>query len=130
MSVPETDTTQAPAASSAATIPSDLVTLTEPAMEKVRSFAVSNADFEGKTFRVFIEGGGCSGFQYGFTFDEEREGDTRVRVGDIDLLVDMQSSMYLGGSTIDFVEELRGSGFVVKNPNASGTCGCGHSFSV
>lgn len=110
--------------------PTALVTLTERAIEKVKSFAASNEDFRDKAFRVFIEGGGCSGFQYGFTFDDEREGDNRLRAQDIDVLIDMQSSMYLGGAVVDFVEDLRGSGFVVKNPNASGTCGCGHSFSV
>ncbi|MFQ5718628.1 MAG: iron-sulfur cluster insertion protein ErpA [Acidobacteriota bacterium] len=110
--------------------PGALVTLTDAAIEKVKSFAGSNPDFAGKTFRVFIEGGGCSGFQYGFTFDDEREGDTRMRFEDVDVVVDMQSSMYLNGSVVDFVEDLRGAGFVVKNPNASGTCGCGHSFSV
>lgn len=108
----------------------DMVQLTGSAVTKVKAFGESNDDFRGKTFRVFIEGGGCSGFQYGFTFDEERDGDTRVHSGEVDVLIDMQSAMYLNGSVVDFVEDLRGAGFVVKNPNASGTCGCGHSFSV
>ena len=109
---------------------SDLVGLTERAAEKVKSFAETNEEFKGKTFRVFIEGGGCSGFQYGFTFDEQRDGDSRLQVGGIEVLVDPQSAMYLNGSTVDFVDGLSGAGFVVKNPNASGTCGCGSSFSV
>jgi len=97
---------------------------------KIRQFQTSQDDYRDKTFRVYIEGGGCSGFQYGFTFDDPREGDTRVSAGDVEVLVDPQSAMYVGGSTIDFVEGLTGAGFVVRNPNASGSCGCGMSFSV
>ena len=123
-------TTVTPVDDQSSTTPEALVTLTERAVEKVKEFAGSNDDFRDKAFRVFIEGGGCSGFQYGFTFDEERDGDNRLCVQDISVLIDMQSSMYLGGAVVDFADDLRGSGFVVKNPNASGTCGCGHSFSV
>ena len=106
------------------------VSLTERAIGKVKQFAESDEGFRGKTFRVFVEGGGCSGFQYGFTFDEEHEGDTRVKLKDVEVLIDNQSAMYLNGSVVDFVEGLSGAGFVVKNPNVSGSCGCGHSFSV
>ena len=106
------------------------VSLTERAIGKVKQFAESDEGFRGKTFRVFVEGGGCSGFQYGFTFDEEHEGDTRVKQKDVEVLIDNQSAMYLNGSVVDFVEGLSGAGFVVKNPNVSGSCGCGHSFSV
>ena len=104
--------------------------LSHRAAEKIREFAASKDEYKGKAFRVYIEGGGCSGFQYGFTFDEEKEGDTRVATGETYVLVDPQSAMYLNGSTLDFVEDLSGSGFAVKNPNASGSCGCGLSFSV
>ena len=106
------------------------VSLTERAIGKVKQFAESDEAFRGKTFRVFVEGGGCSGFQYGFTFDEEHKGDTRVNVQDVEVLIDNQSAMYLNGSVVDFLEGLSGAGFVVKNPNVSGSCGCGHSFSV
>ena len=106
------------------------VSLTERAIGKVKQFAESDEGFRGKTFRVFVEGGGCSGFQYGFTFDKEHEGDTRVKVEDVEVLIDNQSAMYLNDSVVDFVEGLSGAGFVVKNPNVSGSCGCGHSFSV
>ncbi|MFQ5670802.1 MAG: iron-sulfur cluster insertion protein ErpA [Acidobacteriota bacterium] len=117
------------AAESAGTVEA-LVHLSEKAVAKINQFSTARDEYKGKLFRVYIEGGGCSGFQYGFTFDQEKDGDIRVESGSIDVLVDLQSAMYLKGSTVDFVEDLRGAGFVVKNPNASGTCGCGHSFSV
>ncbi len=96
----------------------------------MREFAGNQEAYQGKIFRVYIEGGGCSGFQYGFTFDEARDGDSRIQVGGVEVLVDPQSAMYLNGSIVDFVESLTGAGFVVRNPNASGSCGCGQSFSV
>jgi len=81
--------------------------------------------------RVFISGGGCSGFQYGFTFDEKVEdGDTRVENGGVTLLVDPLSIQYLMGAEIDYREDLEGAQFVIRNPNATTTCGCGSSFSV
>ncbi|MGD2168162.1 MAG: iron-sulfur cluster insertion protein ErpA [Gammaproteobacteria bacterium] len=81
--------------------------------------------------RVYIQGGGCSGFQYGFTFDEEvQEGDTEVvRLG-VRLLVDPLSVQYLTGAEIDYKEDLSGAQFIIRNPNATTTCGCGSSFSV
>jgi len=81
--------------------------------------------------RVFIQGGGCSGFQYGFTFDENvDEGDTRVEKCGVTLLIDPMSIQYLEGSEIDYREDLNGAQFVIRNPNASTTCGCGSSFGV
>jgi len=81
--------------------------------------------------RVFISGGGCSGFQYGFTFDENIEdGDTRIDKGGVTLLVDPMSVQYLMGAEIDYREDLEGAQFVIRNPNATTTCGCGSSFSV
>ena len=81
--------------------------------------------------RVFISGGGCSGFQYGFTFDqEEKDGDTVVSNHGVKLLVDPMSVQYLTGAEIDYTESLEGSQFVIRNPNAQTTCGCGSSFSV
>jgi iron-sulfur cluster insertion protein len=81
--------------------------------------------------RVFVSGGGCSGFQYGFTFDEEAaEDDTRVEREGVMLLVDPMSFQYLAGAAIDYTEGLEGAQFVIRNPNASTTCGCGSSFSV
>jgi len=81
--------------------------------------------------RVYIQGGGCSGFQYGFTFDEAlQEGDTEVVTEGVKLLIDPMSMQYLTGAEIDYTEGLQGAQFVIRNPNASTTCGCGSSFSV
>jgi len=81
--------------------------------------------------RVFVSGGGCSGFQYGFTFDENvTEGDTKVVKNDVTLLIDPMSFQYLAGAEIDYQEGLDGAQFVIKNPNAKTTCGCGSSFST
>ncbi|GAB1368278.1 iron-sulfur cluster insertion protein ErpA [Azonexus hydrophilus] len=81
--------------------------------------------------RVFVTGGGCSGFQYGFTFDEEvAEDDTTMEKNGVQLLIDPMSYQYLVGAEIDYTDGLEGSQFVIRNPNASSTCGCGSSFSV
>jgi iron-sulfur cluster insertion protein len=81
--------------------------------------------------RVFVSGGGCSGFQYGFTFDEKiEEGDTCVENRGVQLLVDPMSFQYLMGAEIDYKEDLQGAQFVIRNPNATTTCGCGSSFSA
>lgn len=81
--------------------------------------------------RVFVTGGGCSGFQYGFSFDDsQQEDDTAIERDGVTLLVDPMSYQYLVGATIDYQEGLQGSQFVVQNPNATSTCGCGSSFSI
>ena len=81
--------------------------------------------------RVFVQGGGCSGFQYGFTFDENlEEGDIRVENGGVTLLIDPMSIQYLAGAEIDYREDIEGAQFVIRNPNAQTTCGCGSSFSM
>lgn len=81
--------------------------------------------------RVFVQGGGCSGFQYGFTFDEDvNEDDTALDKGGVTLLIDSMSYQYLTGAEIDYKEDINGAQFVIKNPNATTTCGCGSSFSV
>lgn len=81
--------------------------------------------------RVFVSGGGCSGFQYGFTFDEnEAEGDARIERCGVTLLVDPMSVQYLLGAEIDYRDDAEGAQFVIRNPNATTTCGCGNSFSV
>ena len=81
--------------------------------------------------RIFVTGGGCSGFQYGFSFDDERkEDDIEVERGAVRVLVDAMSLQYLAGADIDYEESLEGSRFVIRNPNATSTCGCGSSFSV
>ena len=81
--------------------------------------------------RVFVSGGGCSGFQYGFTFDEKKEeGDSSVENQGVTLVVDPMSVQYLMGAEIDYKEDLQGAQFVIRNPNATTTCGCGSSFTV
>ena len=81
--------------------------------------------------RVFVQGGGCSGFQYGFTFDEEiNEDDSVMEKNGVKLLIDAMSYQYLVGAEIDYKDDLQGAQFVIKNPNASTTCGCGSSFSA
>ncbi len=107
-----------------------MVTLTLKASEKVRSFAEQMPEAQGKDLRIFVQGGGCSGFQYGFTFDDFQDGDTVVESEGVRVLIDPMSAQYLSGSKVDFVEDLRGAGFVVENPNAVRQCGCGHSFST
>ena len=108
----------------------NLVGLSEKAVEKIREFKGKMADAKGKEFRVYVQGGGCSGFSYGFMFDDKRDGDNIVEASGVACLVDPQSLMFLKGSTVDFIEGLTGAGFTVKNPNATGSCGCGSSFSV
>ncbi|MGQ9751037.1 MAG: iron-sulfur cluster insertion protein ErpA [Thermoanaerobaculaceae bacterium] len=107
-----------------------MLQLTEKAAEKVRYFAETMPEANGKALRIFVEGGGCSGFQYGFTFDDRQDGDTVIEAHGITVLVDPLSAQYLTGATVDFIEDFRGSGFVVENPNAVRSCGCGHSCAV
>lgn len=102
--------------------------LTDRAVEKVKDFATKMPEAAGKSLRVFIQGGGCSGFQYGFTFDEPKPNDHVLSVRDISVLVDRTSAMKLQGATVDWVEDFRGAGFSVDNPNATHGCGCGKSF--
>ncbi|MCK5769785.1 iron-sulfur cluster insertion protein ErpA [Algiphilus sp.] len=106
------------------------INFTEPAALKVRGLLDEEAN-EALKLRVFVTGGGCSGFQYGFTFDESQEDDDTVieRCG-VTLVVDPMSVQYLTGAEIDYREDVEGAQFVIRNPNASTTCGCGNSFSV
>ncbi|MEL0028666.1 MAG: iron-sulfur cluster insertion protein ErpA [Perlucidibaca sp.] len=104
--------------------------LTDKAASKVRKLREGEAN-DALKLRVYITGGGCAGFSYGFTFDEEeKDGDSIFTNGDVTMLVDPMSFQYLVGSEVDYVEGLNGSQFVVRNPNASSTCGCGSSFSI
>lgn len=109
-------------------IPAPLV-FTDAAAAKVKSL-IEGEDNPNLKLRVFISGGGCSGFQYGFTFDESiKDGDTQVSNGGVMLLIDPMSFQYLAGAEIDYKEDLQGSQFIIRNPNAQTTCGCGSSFS-
>ena len=102
----------------------------DSAVAKVREL-IEEEENTNLKLRVFVTGGGCSGFQYGFSFDEAQdEEDTVVERDGVSLLVDPMSYQYLVGATIDYQEGLQGSQFVVQNPNASSTCGCGSSFSI
>ena len=108
----------------------DLLIFTDSAASKVKQLIDEEGNAELK-LRVFVSGGGCSGFQYGFTFDEVvNEDDTVLDKNGVQLLIDPMSFQYLSGAEIDYQEGLEGAQFVIKNPNATTTCGCGSSFSV
>ena len=110
--------------------PPDVLVFTDAAAGKVGELIREEANPNLK-LRVFVSGGGCSGFQYGFTFDEKvEEGDFCVENRGVQLLVDPMSAQYLMGAEIDYKEDLQGAQFVIRNPNAKTTCGCGSSFSA
>jgi iron-sulfur cluster insertion protein len=113
-----------------ATPPTDPIVFTESAAAKVADLIAEEGNPELK-LRVFVQGGGCSGFQYGFTFDEAvNDDDMTLEKNGVQLLVDSMSFQYLVGAEIDYKEDIQGSQFVIRNPNATTTCGCGSSFSV
>ena len=108
----------------------DPLVFSDSAASKVRELIAEEGNPDLK-LRVFVQGGGCSGFQYGFTFDEEvNEDDTVMNKNGVQLLIDSMSYQYLIGAEIDYKDDLNGAQFVIKNPNATTTCGCGSSFSV
>ena len=108
----------------------DPLVFTDSAASKVKQL-IADEENAALMLRVFISGGGCSGFQYGFTFDEAvSDGDTVVEKEGVRLLIDPMSIQYLTGAEIDYSEGLEGAQFVIRNPNAQTTCGCGSSFSV
>jgi len=110
--------------------PNQGLVFTESAAVKVKAL-IEEEKNPNLNLRVFITGGGCSGFQYGFTFDEKiQEGDSAIEKCGVKLLVDPTSIQYLRGAEIDYKESLEGSQFIIKNPNAKTTCGCGSSFST
>ena len=102
-----------------------MISFTETAVAKVKEFAAQTPEAEGKELRIFIQGIGCSGFAYGFTFDTERDGDTVVDSGDLKVLVDPSSAPNLSGAKVDFVDDQRGTGFLVDNPNQPSAEACG-----
>jgi iron-sulfur cluster insertion protein len=110
--------------------PINPVNFTDAASDKV-SGLIADEGNDNLKLRVYISGGGCSGFQYGFTFDEDQaEDDTVVENKGVKLMIDPMSFQYLYGAKIDYLEDLQGARFVIENPNAATTCGCGSSFSV
>lgn len=107
-----------------------MITITESASEKISDLLLEEND-PNVFLRTFVQGGGCSGMQYGFTFDtEHNEDDFVIDIGQFKVIVDSMSMQYLEGATIDYKDDLMGSSFVIQNPNAQTTCGCGSSFSV
>jgi len=114
----------------AATTETGALVFTNAAARKVKKLITEEGN-ENLKLRVFVTGGGCSGFQYGFTFDENvQDGDTQVENDGVAIVVDPMSFQYLLGAEVDYKEDLEGSMFVIRNPNATTTCGCGSSFSV
>lgn len=107
-----------------------MITITENAKEKIIDL-LAEENNPNLYLRTFVQGGGCSGMSYGFTFDEERnEDDFEITESGVKVLIDSMSMQYLEGATVDYKEELMGSSFTIRNPNATTTCGCGSSFSV
>lgn len=104
-----------------------MITLTERAAAKVRSLQQQAAS-PAQRLRIFVEGGGCSGFQYGMSFAEPQPGDISLASAGVDFVMDAASLEYMRGSVIDFDDGLTGKGFEIRNPNAQQTCGCGKSF--
>ena len=109
--------------------PTTLMTLTESAAAKIKQLLAEEEDVN--VLRVAIQGGGCSGFQYGLGFDRgAQEGDLELSLHGVDVVVDPFSAPYLRGAEIDYVDTIQSSGFAINNPNAVSSCGCGHSFQV
>ncbi len=108
----------------------ELVEVTDAAVHKVQTLLTEEENPDLK-LRVFVTGGGCSGFQYGFSFDEKtNDGDLLIKKDGVSVVIDPLSIQYLMGSKVDYTEGLQGARFIIENPNATTTCGCGSSFSI
>ena len=106
-----------------------MVNITEIAKNKIQELTTEEPDSIG--LRIYVKGGGCSGYQYGMSFESKMsDDDTMIEKGNVKVIIDSQSAPLLNGAEVDYVDSLQGSGFAVKNPNARSTCGCGSSFSV
>ena len=112
---------------SVATSNEEIIRLTESAASQVREM-MAQEENAGKSLRVYIESGGCSGLQYGMTFDEKREGDFAAKFHGVPVMVDNVSAEYLRGCVVDYSDALTGGGFKISNPRAKSSCGCGKSF--
>jgi len=106
---------------------SQMIKLTNSAVQQIQKLAAEKAS-DGQLLRIFVEAGGCSGFEYGMSFDDAKDDDKRLESNGVEFLMDETSLEYLNGSVVDFDDGLNGKGFEVNNPNASSTCGCGRSF--
>lgn len=104
-----------------------LVTLTPKAIEKIKTLTTNDPQAKGKALRILLEAGGCSGYQYGFVYDDKKEGDYLLSYDAISVVIDANSAEYLRGSTIDYKEDFGSEGFEILNPNVKKSCGCGHS---
>jgi iron-sulfur cluster assembly protein len=104
------------------------VTLTERAVSKIKELYSQDAELQGKALRVFVDSGGCSGYSYGFRFDDAKNEDAKQEFEGFNLVIDAQSGKLLNGATIDYREEFGNEGFAIQNPNAKSSCGCGNSF--
>ena len=104
--------------------------LTDNAVRKIKDFCERLAEAKGKYLRVYVQGGGCSGYSYGFKFDDQAPEDQVFEKDGAKVIIDLQSLLLINGSTIDYNDGLTGAGFAVQNPKATGSCGCGSSFSV
>ncbi|MEI7771794.1 MAG: iron-sulfur cluster insertion protein ErpA [Chloroflexales bacterium] len=110
------------------TMPQPMILVSESASDRLLTM-MREKDLDGYALRVFVSGGGCSGMQYGMTFDDEmREGDNEFQAGALRVVVDPISASYLTGASIDFIDSIMGGGFKIENPNAVSSCGCGNSF--
>ena len=108
----------------------NFLTVTESASSRMAEILKEEGQTDHTRIRVFVQGGGCSGMEYGFTMDDDKnEDDFEIPVGSVSVLVDSMSAQYLQGATIDYLEDLMHTGFKINNPNAQTTCGCGSSFS-
>jgi iron-sulfur cluster assembly accessory protein len=105
-----------------------VVTLTDSAVSQIKAMVSRQKENEGKSLRVYVEGGGCSGLQYGLVFDEKRDGDVLADFSGVSVAVDAESAPYLQGAVVDYSDALTGGGFKINNPNAHHSCGCGKSF--
>jgi iron-sulfur cluster assembly accessory protein len=115
-------------ATEATTIQEPVVRVTESAAEQIRSMQSAQPENAGKPLRVYVEGGGCSGMQYGMVFDELRDGDREAECFGVTVILDATSVEYLQGAVIDYSDALTGGGFKISNPKAKSSCGCGKSF--
>jgi iron-sulfur cluster assembly accessory protein len=109
-------------------VPQPMILISEAASSRLLAM-MREKELEGFSLRVFVSGGGCSGLQYGMTFDDEmREDDNEFQAGALRVVIDPISAGYMTGASIDYIESIMGSGFKIENPNAVSSCGCGHSF--
>ena len=108
----------------------NIITISDKALDQIKNIYTQESRSSEQGLRLGVVGGGCSGLSYKIDFDEVKEKDHILEFGDVKVLIDMKSAIYLKGVMLDFEDGLKGKGFVFKNPNATNTCGCGESFSV